>query len=97
MHAGEPKDHEVCTLNDALWRGRPARCHTGILPVPPRPTCGTPKDPGRNVVAGSLLDVLHLRAIVLTRRSAWETGRFLPQPQQDAHFAVNGPVECWTF
>src|SRR5208337_2096818 len=82
-----------CTLKDALWRGRLARCHTGILPVPSRATCGTPKGPGRNVVAGNFLDHLRLRAIVLTRRSAREVGRFLPQPQQYPHFAVNGAVQ----
>src|SRR5208337_36622 len=82
-----------CTLKDALWRGRLARCHTGILPVPSRTTCGTPKDRGRNVVAGNFLDVLHLRAVVLARRGARRIAKILPQPQQYPHLAVDRAVQ----
>jgi hypothetical protein len=40
-----------------------------------------------------LLDVLHPRAIVLTRRGDWRVGRFIPKPQQYRHFAVDGAAQ----
>src|SRR5208337_2440758 len=52
----------------------------------------TLKDSGRNVTTDQL-HVFHLRAIVLARWGAREAGRFLPQPQQNPHFAIYGAVQ----